>query len=222
VRIEDDSPRRHQTDDVAEPTGAAAAAELWLRSWDPSMTTSVSGGEDGDDYNRDVAGLALHAGLILSYRGASLADVYVAGAALVPPALVRLAHHCDDAAHHRLRAMLAAEQAPPTGLAGVLRRELAFQGAVVDILGSQTLIVLTDMLHEIIQCAASRLDQRPAPVVRHLAEAQSHHDIVGHVEAGRGQAAAALARERTKEIEGLIRENDVAAGRLSHLIFGPR
>jgi DNA-binding FadR family transcriptional regulator len=217
VSTDDSSSRRHHGNDFDQPTDAA---ELWVGSWHPSVSAPHGGG-DGDGYNMDVAGLARHAGLVLGYKEVSLADVYVASAALVPPCLMRLADRYDEAAHRRLRAMLAAEQMPPTGLAGVLRRELAFHGAVVDVLESQTLIVLKDMLHEIIECAASRLDHRPAPVVRHLAEARTHHDIVNLVEARRGQAAATLARARTKEIERLICEHDIADGRLSRLIFGP-
>lgn len=217
VRIDDSSPHSRYGD-VAEATHAAV--ELWLRSWRPSVPLPHRGGNAADAYDRDATGLAVHAGLALSYKKISLTDVYVASAALMLPSLVRLADRRDEAAHRRLREVLAAEQVRPTGLAGVLRRELAFQGAVVDVLGLQTLIVLKDMLHEIIECAASRLDGRSAPSVRYLAEARTHHDIVRLVEAGRGQAAATLARERTREIEGLIREN-VADDRLSRLILGP-
>lgn len=218
MTTDDNSGRGREGDDLAP--GTQAASHLWPRSWHPLVWPPLGGDEGGDRHNADITRLAMHAGLVLSYKAASLADVYVASAALMPPSLVRLARHCDGAAHRKLRTMLAAEQVPSTGLAGVLRRELAFQAAVVDVLGSQTLIVLTDMLHEIIECAVSHLDRRHAPVVRHLAEARTHHDIVTLVEAGRGQAAATMARKRTREIEGLIRENDVADGRLSRLILG--
>jgi DNA-binding FadR family transcriptional regulator len=216
VRIDDSSPHSRYGD-VAEATHAAV--ELWLRSWRPTVPLPHSGGNAADAYNRDATGLAMQAGLVLSYKKISLTDVYVASAALMLPSLVRLADRRDEAAHRRLREVLAVEQVRPTGLAGVLRRELAFQSAVVDALGLQTLIVLKDMLHEIIECAASRLDGRSAPSVRYLAEARTHHDIVRLVEAGRGRAAATLARERTREIDGLIREN-VADNRLSRLILG--
>jgi len=217
VRI-DDSPPPSRYGDVAEATHPAV--ELWLRSWRPSVPLPHRGEDGTDSDNRDATGLAVHAGLVLSDKKISLTDVYVASAALMLPSLVRLADRRDEAAHRRLREVLATEQVRPSGLAGVLRRELAFQGAVVDVLGLQTLIVLKDMLHEIIECAASRLDGRSAPSVRYLAEARTHHDIVRLLEAGRGRAAATLARERTREIEGLIREN-VADDRLSRLILGP-
>jgi DNA-binding GntR family transcriptional regulator len=152
----------------------------------------------------------MHAELALSYRRASLADVYVASAALVPPCLVRLAYRGDEAALHQVRARLATEQMSPTGLAGVLRRELAFHGAVVDALDSQTFVLLKDMLHEVIERVASRLGCRSRPIVRCLGNAPTHQEIVNLVEAGDGRAAATLARQRAKEIEAFICENDVA------------
>ena len=69
-----------------------------------------------------------------------------------------------------------------------------------------------DMLHGIIEYATSRMDPRSGPVIRHLAEVKSHQEIIRLVEAGRGQSAAALVCVRTKEVEGVIREYDTAAG----------
>ena len=170
------------------------------------------GRPEGYDDDADMADLVLRAGLVLSYKRASLADVYVASAVLLPPSLIRLADRKDKSSYRTLRAIVAAEHARPAGLSGLLRNELAFQEAVVDALGCQTLIVLMDMLHGIIEYATSRMDPRSGPVVRHLAEVKSHQEIIRLVEAGRGQSAAALVCARTKEVEGVIREYDTAAG----------
>ena len=170
------------------------------------------GRPEGYDDDADMADLVLRAGLVLSYKRASLADVYVASAVLLPPSLIRLADRKDKSAYRTLRAIVAAEHARPAGLTGLLRNELAFQEAVVDALGCQTLIVLMDMLHGIIEYATSRMDPRSGPVIRHLAEVKSHHEIIRLVEAGRGQSAAALVCARTKDVEGVIREYDTAAG----------
>jgi DNA-binding GntR family transcriptional regulator len=64
------------------------------------------------------------------------------------------------------------------------------------------------MLHEIIDFAMSHLNPRPSSAPRHLAEVKTHHEIVRLVEAGDGQAAAALMRLRTSEVEDVIREYD--------------
>ena len=170
------------------------------------------GRPEGYDDDADMADLVLRAGLVLSYKRASLADVYVASAVLLPPSLIRLADRKDKSAYRTLRAIVAAEHARPAGLTGLLRNELAFQEAVVDALGCQTLIVLMDMLHGIIEYATSRMDPRSGPVIRHLAEVKSHQEIIRLVEAGRGQSAAALVCVRTKDVEGVIREYDTAAG----------
>ena len=168
------------------------------------------GRPEGYDDDADMADLVLRAGLVLSYKRASLADVYVASAVLLPPTLIRLADRKDKSSYRTLRAIVAAEHARPAGLTGLLRNELAFQEAVVDALGCQTLIVLMDMLHGIIEYATSRMDPRSGPVIRHLAEVKSHQEIIRLVEAGRGQSAAALVCVRTNDVEGVIREYDTA------------
>jgi DNA-binding GntR family transcriptional regulator len=209
MRINDSPPRRERRSDL--PTAARGQQILPLSSTE----TPVRGGLD---YDTSVTHLAKQTGLILSYSGASLADVFVASATLLPPCLIYLADRNDEATHTRLRAMLAAEPVRRGGLAGLLRNELAFHRAVVDALGSETLVVLKDTLHEIIGCAVSHLDQRSADV-RNVLEVKSHHEIICLLEAGRGQAAAALVWVRTKQIERIIREYDPAGGSLSRLIL---
>lgn len=195
MRSDDIPPRR---DDLA--AARPDAYGIPIRSW------SGIASSEGHDDDADSADLALYAGLILSYKRAPLADVYVASAAFLPPSLICLADRKDKISCSRLRTIVASVSR--TGLTGLLRSELAFQEAVADALGCQTLIVLMDMLHEIIDYATSRMDSRSDPVIRHLAEVKSHDEIIRLVEAGRGQSAAALVRVRTKEIEALIREYD--------------
>ena len=202
MRTDDQMPRR----DGDSAAGGRDAHGILFRS-----LTGI-GRPEGYDDDADMADLVLRAGLVLSYKRASLADVYVASAVLLPPSLIRLAERKDKSSYRTLRAIVAAEHARPAGLTGLLRNEVAFHEAVVDALGCQTLIVLMDMLHGIIEYATSRMDPRSGPVIRHLAEVKSHHEIIRLVEAGRGQSAAALVSVRTKDLEGVIREYDTAAG----------
>ena len=160
----------------------------------------------------DLADFALHVGLALGHQRVSLADIYVGTAALVPPALIRLAERADNSAHRTLRARVVADRARPVGLTGLLLSELAFQRAVVDALGGQTLIALMSMLHRLIEFTVSHMESTPGPVVRHLAEVKLHDEIVRLVEAGRGRSAATLAQVRTKEVEAVIREYDAVTG----------
>ena len=202
MRTDDQMPRR----DGDSAAGGRDAHGILFRS-----LTGI-GRPEGYDDDADMADLVLRAGLVLSYKRASLADVYVASAVLLPPSLIRLAERKDKSSYRTLRAIVAAEHARPAGLTGLLRNELAFQEAVVDALGCQTLIVLMDMLHGIIEYATSRMDPRSGPVIRHLTAVKSHHEIIRLIEAGRGQSAAALVSVRTKDLEGVIREYDTAAG----------
>jgi DNA-binding FadR family transcriptional regulator len=213
MRINDSAPRPKRRGESPAAWQAARGQQVVRLS---PTDTPLRGGHL---YDTSMTDFAMQAGLILSHNGASLADVFVASGTLMPPCLIYLADRHDDATHSRLRAMLAAEQMRRGGLAGLLGNELAFQRAVVDALGSETLLVLTDTLHEIIGRAMSRLDQRPAPV-RNLVEVKSHHEIIRLVETGRGQAAAALVRVRTEEIERIIREYDATGGLLSRFLFG--
>lgn len=205
MRTDDGPPRRHGE----FAAGGRDAHGILFRSrigpGRPEGTEGVLHVDGG------MADFALHAGLVLGYQRASLADVYVGSAALLPPSLIRLANRADKSVFRRLRARVVAEHARPEGLTGLLQSELAFQGAVVDALGGQTLIAMMGMLHKIIEYTMSRMDSRPGPVVRHLAEVKLHDEIIRLVEAGRGQSAAALACVRTKEVVGVIREFDAAA-----------
>lgn len=193
--------RQMRTDDKSDTHGSPF--------WSPTGIASPGGYDD----DADIADLVVHAGLILSYKRASLADVYVASATFLPPSLICLADRKDNSSYSRLRALVAAEHVRPPGLTRLLRNELVFQEAVVDALGCETLILLMEMLHEIIEYATSRMGFHP--VIRHLAEVKSHQEIIRLVQAGRGQSAAALVCARTKEIEGLIREYDATEGMTS-------
>jgi DNA-binding FadR family transcriptional regulator len=174
----------------------------------PLRVAPPSASSPGYDEDADMATLAACAGSVLSHKHASLADVFVASASFLPPSLLRLAHREEKTSCNRLRAIVAAERVHSKGLAGLLRTELAFQEGVVDALCSETLTVLMDMLHEIIDCAMSHLNKRPTSAPRYLAEVKTHHEIVRLVEAGQGQAAAALMRARSSEVEDVIRDYD--------------
>jgi DNA-binding FadR family transcriptional regulator len=200
MRLDDKPPSLNRSDDFANERRGT-------RQWIPRVAP-LSAGSPGYDEDADVATLASCAGSVLSHRHASLADVYVASASFLPPSLLRLAHREEKTFCNRLRAIVAAERVHSKGLAGLLRTELAFQEVVVDALCSETLTVLMDMLHEIIDCAMSHLNQRPTSAPRYLAEVKTHHEIVRLVEAGQGQTAAALMRARSSEVEDVIRDYD--------------
>ncbi len=202
MKIDDEFPRRYGE-------VAAGGCDAYGLEFRPLEGLSVP---ERFSVDADLADFALHAGLALGHQRVSLADTFVGSAALLPPSLIKLAERADKSAHRTLRARVVAKHARPVGLTGLLLSELAFQGAVVDALGGQTLITLMSMLHRLIEVTISHMESTPGPVVRHLAEVKLHDEIVRLVEAGRGQSAAALAHVRTKEVEAVIREYDAAAG----------
>jgi DNA-binding FadR family transcriptional regulator len=205
MRLDDKPPSLDRIDDFADERRDARRQWSALRV---APQPDSSAGSAGYDDDAEVATLASFAGSVLRHKHTSLADVFVASASFLPPTLLHLAHREEKIWSNRLRAIVAAERVHSNGLAGLLRTELAFQEGVVDALGSQTLTVLVDMLHEIIDCAMSHLNQRPSSAPRHLAEVKTHQEIVRFVEAGDGQAAAALMRVRTSDVEDVIREYD--------------
>lgn len=202
MRLDDKPPSLDRIDDFADERRDAR------RQWSALRVVSQPDSSPGYDEDADMATLASCAGSVLRHKHVSLADVFVASASFLPPSLLHLAHREEKTSCNTLRAIVAAERVHSKGLVGLLRTELAFQEGVVDALGSETLTVLMDMLHEIIDCAMSHLNQRRSSAPRHLAEVKTHHEIVRLVEAGDGQAAAALMRVRTSDVEDVIREYD--------------
>jgi DNA-binding FadR family transcriptional regulator len=202
MRLDDKPPSSDRIDDFADERRDTR------RQWSALRVASEPDSSPRYDEDAEMATLASFAGSVLRHKHTSLADVFVASASFLPPSLLHLAHREEKIWCNRLRAIVAAERVHSKGLAGLLRTELAFQEGVVDALGSETLTVLMDMLHEIIDFAMSHLNPRPSSAPRHLAEVKTHHEIVRLVEAGDGQAAAALMRLRTSEVEDVIREYD--------------
>jgi DNA-binding GntR family transcriptional regulator len=202
MRLDDKPPSLDRIDDFADERRDRG------RQWSALRVASQPDSSPGYDEDAEMATLASFAGSVLRHKHTSLADVFVASASFLPPSLLHLAHREEKIWCNRLRAIVAAERVHSKGLAGLLRTELAFQEGVVDALGSDTLTVLMDMLHEIIDCAMSHLNQRASSAPRHLAEVRTHHEIVRLVEAGDGAAAAALMRVRTSDVEDVIREYD--------------
>jgi DNA-binding FadR family transcriptional regulator len=99
---------------------------------------------------------AHYAGLLLEYRQATTADVFVAAAAIEGPCVAMLARSRTAADLERLREAVDSERAArgePTRLLG-LQNE--FHRMLIDMAGNQTLQVLSDVLRHIIEVATQR------------------------------------------------------------------
>lgn len=143
----------------------------------------------------DVA--ARYAGLILEYRGATLADVYRASAVIEPPCARKLAlkHTADDIA--RLKEAIEREKAVlNTDPMALIDAQDAFHGLLVELAGNQTLILLSGMLRYIVDRAnSSYLAADPDSAVRRTSARKAHRThvkLVEMIEAGDADGAERL------------------------------
>jgi DNA-binding FadR family transcriptional regulator len=144
----------------------------------------------------DIA--ARYAGLILEYRGATLADVYRASAVIEPTCARNLALKHTDADITRLRTAVEHEKSVLDDPMALVRAQDAFHGLLVELTGSQTLILLSGILRFIVDRAnASHLEADPDSAERRTQARKAHRThlkLVGLIESGDADAAANLWR----------------------------
>jgi DNA-binding FadR family transcriptional regulator len=142
----------------------------------------------------DVA--ARYAGLILEYRGATLADVYRASAVIEPDCAYKLALGHTDSDIERLHAAIADEKAVLDDPMALVHTQDAFHGLLVELTGNQTLILLSGILRYIVDRAnASHLASDPGSADRTAQARKAHRThvkLVGLIESGDADAAADL------------------------------
>jgi GntR family transcriptional regulator, transcriptional repressor for pyruvate dehydrogenase complex len=150
----------------------------------------------------DVA--ARHAGLVLQYRGATLADVFEARAIVEAPAASMLASRRDrGAAAKRLERNLAEQEKDPSSP----WRGPEFHRLVVELTGSQTLLLLTTML-EYIQEGAARtaLERQPSDVRLARRGLEAHRQLIASIRAGDGDEAEEAWRRHLIEVGGAFQK----------------
>jgi DNA-binding FadR family transcriptional regulator len=156
--------------------------------------------------NGDVA--ARYAGLVLQYRGATLADVLEARAVVEPPCAGLLASRRSAADLARLEAAVdAADAAIDDPLAGIHLQQ-DFHALVVELAGNETAIVLVGMLRHIIDAATvSRIardagspSERAAQHTGH----RSHRRLLEYVEARDAEGAERLWRKHIVETSAYL------------------
>jgi DNA-binding FadR family transcriptional regulator len=143
----------------------------------------------------DVA--ARYAGLVLQYRGATLADVFDARAIVEAPAARMVAARRDRAtAVKRLEACLADQERDPKDTAGVSE----FHRVLVELTGNQTMILLTSMLEHISEAASQRLISEPG-IDREVRRGQKGHlKLIELIRAGKAAEAEVYWRQHLVEV----------------------
>ncbi len=173
-----------------------------------SVRRGARGGARVHTPDGDVA--ARYAGLVLQFRGATLADVYDARKAIELPAVRRLAEKHPAATMKALTANLGAAQAAVDRPAELIRLQEEFHLLVVQRAGNQTLAILAEMVHHIIELHSESYIARwgGAPMERKGAKqgSRTHERFLELVAAGDAEAAEALwARHLDEGAEYVLR-----------------
>jgi DNA-binding FadR family transcriptional regulator len=163
--------------------------------------------------NGDVA--ARYAGLVLQYRGTTLADVLEARAVVEPPCAGLLASRRTATDLARLEAAVDAADAaiddPMTGI----HLQQDFHGLVVELAGNETALVLVGMLRHIIDTATvSRIARDAGSPTERAAQHtghRSHRRLLEYVEARDAEGAERLWRKHIVETSAYLLSAPTAA-----------
>jgi DNA-binding FadR family transcriptional regulator len=123
-------------------------------------------------HSPDIDGAARYAGLVLEYRGTTLADVYEARNALEPPCIALLAATRTEDDLEVLRNALAQETDRSASIEQRVRRQTSFHDLLIERCGNETLKLLTAMLGQITAAAT---------LARVETDSNSHGDEMVHL-----------------------------------------
>ena len=148
--------------------------------------------------------VADYAGVLLQYRGATLADVHLARILVETPAARLLAeeHSNDKKVLARLRAALDEETAAMNDPAALTRAEGRFHQLIVELTGNDTLLMLSAVANRIIaeQVERARGIKARDATAKHYKEAhRAHERLVDLISVGASQEAETLWR---RHLEG--------------------
>jgi DNA-binding FadR family transcriptional regulator len=156
---------------------------------------------------------AHYAGLLLEYRQATTADVFVAAAAIEGPCVAMLARSRTAADLKRLRAAVDSERAAHGEPTRLLELQNEFHRMLIDMAGNQTLTVLSDVLRHIIEVATHRYvterggeDKSPAST----AGTRTHEKVVELIADKDAPGAEALWRKHILATSAELRRAGVA------------
>jgi DNA-binding FadR family transcriptional regulator len=158
---------------------------------------------------------ARYAGLVLQYRGTTLADVLEARAVLEPPCAGLVAAHRTAADLTRLRAALEIADAAADDPHLSIRLQQEFHSLVVELTGSQTVKVMIEMLGHILDTATfskiARDAGTPSERAAQHAGHRSHARLVEYIEAGDTAGAERLWRKHIIETTAFLTEDRTAS-----------
>ncbi|WP_330257265.1 FCD domain-containing protein [Nocardia sp. NBC_00565] len=170
----------------------------------------VNGGARVQPPRREVA--ARYAGFILEYQGASIRDVYEARAALEVPSVGQLARKRTDEDLAALTEALDRYEGE-CDPHGSIRLHGEFHQLVVALAGNETLALLSEMLHHIIEIANVSLQPEVGPSAERARRKtrKTHRKLVELIRDRDSGGAEQLWRRHLEEAEGYVLGDDAAA-----------
>lgn len=160
---------------------------------------------------REVA--ARYAAFTLEYRRVTIRDVYDARTALEIPSVGKLALDRTEADLAVLNAALSGQEAAGQDSRESIRRHGDFHTLLVRLAGNQTLTLLNEMLHDIVEVANTSLQpSTAADMARARAStSKTHRRLVEHLAARDQRRAEDLWRRHLREAEGYLLGDDVVS-----------
>jgi DNA-binding FadR family transcriptional regulator len=176
-----------------------------------AIRRGARGGARVQPPDREVA--ARYAAFTLEYRGVTLRDVYDARTALEVPSVGKLARDHTDADLDVLEAALNGQEALADNARESIRLHGDFHTLLVRLAGNQTLTLLNEMLHDIVEVANTSLQAGNDSAVRSAREStnKTHRRVVEHIKARDQRRAEDLWRRHLQEAQGYLLGEDVVS-----------
>lgn len=152
--------------------------------------------------------LARYAGLILEKDGVTLRDVYDARAAIETPMIRQLAFKRDPAVIAELEDIVSREATLPPGSEGV-DQLTDFHAAIARLSTNNTLRIVSEMLHHIIEKANRSLQPTTGPRAEQALRrsAKTHRLILDMIKAGDAEKAVELWTKHLEKAEEFLFAN---------------
>jgi GntR family transcriptional repressor for pyruvate dehydrogenase complex len=176
-----------------------------------AIRRGAHGGARVQTPRREVA--ARYAGFILEYQGATLRDVYEARVALEVPSVGQLARNHTKSDLVVLGAALDRHEAAGGDPQQEIRLHGDFHLLVVQLAGNETLSLLSEMLHHIIDFANTSLRPDVGPTADWARDStvRTHRRLVEYIEARDAARAEQLWRRHLDEAEGYVLGDDAGS-----------
>jgi DNA-binding FadR family transcriptional regulator len=176
-----------------------------------AIRRGARGGARVQPPGREVA--ARYAAFTLEYRGVTLRDVYDARIALEVPSVGKLARERTTEDLAVLETALGRQETLSADAQASIRMHGDFHTLLVRLAGNQTLTLLSEMLHDIVEVGNTALQPSAAEAAERARAStdKTHRRLVQHIRDGDERHAEDLWRRHLREAEGYLLGDDVVS-----------